>query len=66
MTFPRHGGLQPGWLNDKTGGGPWLVGLDVSIAEREDVADGPRPHQFAEPGRVIVLYDHYKFDVGIN
>ena len=53
LAMPRQ--QTPDRLND---GDPWLVGLDVSVAEREDVADGPRPHQFAEPGRVV-LDDYY-------
>ena len=53
LALPRQ--QTPDRLND---GDPWLVGLDVSVAEGEDVADGPRPHQFAEPGRVV-LDDYY-------
>ena len=43
-------------MNDKTDadGDPWLVGLHVSVAERDDVGNGPRPHQFAEPGPVVL------------
>ena len=55
VTLLSRGDLKPGdreRLNDKTNADPWLVGLDVAVAEREDVADGPRPHQFAKPALV--------------
>ena len=50
LAMPRQ--QTPDRLND---GDPWLVGLDVSIAEGEDVADGTSPHQFAEPGHEVLL-----------
>ena len=53
LPKPRKEGRPRDWLNDDD---PWLVGLDVSIAEGEDVADRPRPHQFTEPGRVMCIF----------